>query len=109
MSIDSPERLVNFVRENFPSGDYILEEGDGWIITDEWLVGTFAGRGFAGDTLADAARQMIDYLNKHIGDDSIVGRIATQSGWPNESAVKEFIATKGEDKSPSPLGMGVCH
>lgn len=99
MTIDNPARLIEFIRDDFPSDDHVFEEDGKWTVTDEWLVGTFAGRGFVGGTLDDAARQMIGYLGRHVGHDSVVGRIVTQSGWPDGEAVKaciEEVAEKGD-------------
>lgn len=97
MTIDNPSRLIEFIRDNFKSDDYIYAQDGGWLVTDEWLVGTFAGRGFYGSTLDEAAQKLIEFLNSHVGHDSIVGNIVTKSGWPSEMAVKKYISAIAEE------------
>jgi len=63
-----------------------------WEITTEWLVGSFCGRSFMGDTIDHSLSQLSDYLNQHIGHDSWVGRIVGKSGWPNLQLVQKYLA-----------------
>lgn len=99
MNIDNPKNLIEFIKTNFPYGDYISEEDGKWLVTDEWLVGAFAGRGFVGKTAEEAAQHLIEYLNKHIGHDSIVGNIVTKSGWPDANTVEAYIdKTRGVEE-----------
>lgn len=60
------------------------------MVTNEWLCGGFAGRGFDGDTFEEAAQQLIDYLYEHIGHDSIVGNEVTKSGFPDLDRVYQY-------------------
>lgn len=89
----SPEDLIKFIESSVPDhGDYLYpNESDEWRITNEWLCGTFAGRGFSGATKEIAAQKLINYFNKHIGHKSIVGHCVTESGWPNLESVKEWL------------------
>ena len=81
-------RLIN--RELYP--DQWLFESDGeWWCTSEWLVGTFGGRAFVGDTKDGAVNKLIDYLNRHIGHDNMVGMVVRESGWPNLKSVEDYI------------------
>ena len=71
--------------------DSIFEDEDGINVTTEWLVGKFAGRAFTSNNKIEALKQMCDYFDKHINNDSIVGNIVTSSGWPNLSIVEHFL------------------
>jgi hypothetical protein len=62
----------------------------GWRVTTEWLVGAFAGRSFPAGTRREAATDLIDYLDQHIGHDSIVGVEVTASGWPDLAKVRAY-------------------
>lgn len=98
MNIDNPTNLIEFVKTNFRHEDYIVKEDGKWIVTDEWLVGTFAGRGFVGGTVEESAMQLIDYLNRHVGHDSIVGGIVKASGWPDNLSVETYIKIRDAGK-----------
>ena len=80
-----------FIKALPESEDYVFQDEDGCCVTQEWLCGTFAGRGFVDETFEAACAQMIDYLNSHIGHDSMVGNTVTASGWPNQKMVKEYL------------------
>ena len=78
-----------------PDSEKHIFNSDGKVwITNEWICGGFAGRAFIGDTEEDAARQLIDYLNEHIGHNSIVGSCVTKSGFPNLSKVKKYLESE---------------
>lgn len=94
---NDPAALIKFLEQYPQHKDCIFKSSDKWTVTDEWLVGTFAGRGWEGDTKEEAAQQMIDYLNKHIGHKSMVGSAVTNSGWPNVESVKQYIDNAIED------------
>lgn len=83
------ERLESLILEYEP--DSIFTDDDGINVTTEWLVGTFAGRGFVSDDKTDAMNQMCDYFDENKGHDSIVGRIVTNSGWPNLDMVERYL------------------
>lgn len=59
-------------------------------VTNEFFAGAFAGRSFEGKTYEEAAEQLIDYMYKHIGHDSIVGKAITKSGFPDLDRVYEY-------------------
>ena len=98
MNIDNPTELIKFIKTNFPHDDYISKKDGEWTVTDEWLVGTFAGMGFVGKTTEEATQLLIEYLNKHIRHESIVGEIVTKSGWPNANTVEAYIQTRDVEK-----------
>ena len=103
--LDNPEALIKFIR-GLPDGDeYLFQDGGKWIATNEWLCGTFAGKEFEGDTEEEAVQQLIDYLNLHIGHNSMVGQNVTKSGWPIASKVAEYVGPEEEevDESAMPL------
>ena len=103
--LDTPEALIKFIR-GLPDGDeYLFQDGGKWIATNEWLCGTFAGKEFEGDTEEEAVQQLIDYLNLHIGHNSMVGQNVTKSGWPIASKVAEYVGPEEEevDESAMPL------
>jgi hypothetical protein len=80
-----------------------FEDGE-WLVTNEFLCGGFAGRAFGGQTLEDAAAQLADYFDAHVGHDSIVGQCVTESGWPNmdlfEFSVKSAWSKQAETDEP---------
>lgn len=61
-----------------------------YCVTNEFFAGAFAGRSFEGDTYEEAAEQLIDYMYKHIGHESIVGKAVTESGFPDLNKVYEY-------------------
>ncbi|MGV6806984.1 MAG: hypothetical protein ACWA5K_03675 [bacterium] len=71
--------------------EYRYQEGNKHHITQEWLCGTFAGRGFVGATPEEAVGQLLDYLDRHLGHDSMVGRSVTESGWPDLDSVNLYL------------------
>ena len=83
--------LLYLIRSE-PGADYHIKFHRGeWWITNEWLCGGFAGKAFTGKTQEEAADNLIDYLNRHIGHDSWVGKYVTKSGWPNLKLVKSYL------------------
>lgn len=87
--------IIELVRR-LPDAENHIHEWDGkQCITNEWLCGAFAGRAFEGDTLEEAAEELIDYLYRHIGHESMVGTDVTRSGFPDlkrvEAYCKSFI------------------
>lgn len=85
------KRIVMFLDTLPDIDEYRYQEGDECHITQEWLCGTFAGRGFVGATPEDAAGQLLDYLDRHVGHKSVVGSSVTESGWPNLDMVKSYL------------------
>ena len=80
-----------FIKALPESEDYVYQDEDGCWVTQEWLCGTFAGHGFVDETFEAACAQMVEYLNRHIGHDSVVGNTVTASGWPNQKMVREYL------------------
>jgi len=84
------KEIIDLVRK-LPDAENHIYEWDGkQRITQEWLCGTFAGRGFEADTLEEAAEEMIEYLYRHIGHDSMVGDFVTKSGFPDLKRVESY-------------------
>lgn len=83
------ERLESLMLEYEP--DSIFTDDDGINVTTEWLVGTFAGRGFVSNNKTDAIKQMCDYFDENKGHDSMVGHLVTASGWPNLDMVERYL------------------
>ena len=86
--------LVTFLNTLPDIDDYRYEEEGKHHITNEWLCGIFAGRGFVGDTPEDAVRQLIEYLDRHIEHKSMVGASVTESGWPDLEKVKNYLISE---------------
>lgn len=63
-------------------------------VTNEWFAGNFAGRSFEADNYEEAAQQLIDYMYEHIEHNSIVGKLVTESGFPNLEKVYEYCKPK---------------
>ena len=86
--------------KNLPDGEeFFYKEKDGTcVVTNEWLIGNFAGDGFEGETFEEAAEKMIAYFDRHIGHrhESMVGRIVAESGWPSLSSVFEYVENERE-------------
>jgi len=90
------KRIKQFIAflDTLPDIDeYRYKEDGKYLITNEWLCGTFAGRGFVGDTPKDAAMQLMDYFDEHLNHKSWVGGGVTESGWPDLDKVKSYIDT----------------
>lgn len=84
------ERLQKLIQTEFPDSIFI-DEGE-YEVTTEWLVGIFAGVGFRDKILNNALEKMCAYLNRHIGHNSLVGKIVTLSGWPDLEKVKQYLS-----------------
>lgn len=91
MIIDTPEKLLELIR-SLPDSESHIHIWEGvHCVTTEWLIGNFAGRGFDSSSFEDCAAQQIEYLNRHIGHNSMVGTVVTKSGWPNLERVKQYL------------------
>jgi hypothetical protein len=93
----NPNEIINLIKRLPESEHHIFEYGGVNYVTTEWLVGNFCGRSFSGDTFESAAKKMIDYLYRHINHDSLVGKIVTQSGFPDLKKVEDFCAQSDEE------------
>ena len=76
---------------------YFSEIDEGFLITNEWFAGSFAGRGFFGKTKEDAAEQLIRYMYRHIGHDSMVGEAVRRIGFPDMELVKKAVLISNDD------------
>ncbi len=85
------ERLVRFLNTLPDGADFVYQEDGEWWATNEWLCGTFAGRGFTDATKEGAVCQLMDYFDKHINHASMVGSSVTESGWPDLDRVKAYL------------------
>lgn len=93
----TPQEIIDLVKRLPNSDQHIFEFQGLQNITDEWLVGTFAGCSFEDALLENAASHMIDYLYGLVGHDSMVGMIVTKSGFPNLKLVEQYCTLKMED------------
>lgn len=101
MKRPTAKEIIDLVKR-LPDADlHIHYERETPSITNEFLVGGFAGRGFTADTLEEAAEQLIDYMYEHIGHNSIVGKAVTESGFPDLEMVYNYCKPElvGEDES----------
>lgn len=76
---------------------YFSEIDDGFLITNEWFAGGFAGREFFGKTKEDAAEKLISYMYSHIGRDSVVGEAVRRIGFPDMELVKKAVLINNDD------------
>ena len=82
-------KLIDWIKKNDP--DCIYEESGNTIITTEWLVGGFAGRGFEGATIEDAWSQVKEYLDNHLNHQSLVGDAVRKCGWPDYNKTIDYL------------------
>ncbi len=84
------KEIIELVKR-LPDADlHIHNERETPSITNEWLCGAFAGRGFTAPTLEEAAEQLIEYLYQHIGHNSMVGQSVAESGFPDLKKVEKY-------------------
>lgn len=93
------KKIIELVRRLPDAERYIYEWNGKQCITQEWLCGNFAGRLFEADKLEDAAQEMIEYLYKHIGHESMVGRCVTDSGFPDLKKVEQYCTRLEAEES----------
>lgn len=98
MQMKFSELLRKFIQSEPKSDKHIYFDNKNWCVTQEWLCGAFAGVTFCGPTIEDALNQEIEYLNKHIGHNSIVGNCVTASGWPDLQKVKSWLDSNCADE-----------
>ena len=93
----TPKEIIEFI-ESLPYSDsHIFSDNGMVVITNEWLCGPFAGRCFVGETKEDAAQELIDYLYRHIGHNSMVGATVTISGFPDLEKVKRYCILQSKN------------
>jgi len=107
MEITSTD-LLALIRSEPDADKYIFRWNGEWHVTQEWLVGAFAGRSFVAATLAEAAAEQVAYLNRHVGHDSIVGMCVTESGWPDLGRVKAWLVAQHDDANNSITDMAAA-
>ena len=93
----TPKEIIELIKSLPDSDSHIFENNGEVIVTNEWICGTFAGRGFSGETKEEAAQQLIDYLYRHIGHNSMVGATVTISGFPDLEKVKRYCELQSEN------------
>lgn len=64
------------------------------VVTNEWLLGSFAGRAFEGNSFEEATEKLIEYLYKHKGKRHMVGEIVERSGFPDLEKMYEYCKPK---------------
>jgi len=94
-----PQQIIKLVEKLPDSDQHIYIHNGKHCITQEWLVGTFAGRVFEGDTLEDAAEKLINYLYEHVGHDSMVGNVVTRSGFPYLDKVEIYCTPIADEET----------
>ncbi len=96
MNLPTATEMLKLIKSLPDSDSHIYESPlDGrCCVTNEFFAGAFAGRGFEGDTYEEAAEQLIDYMNEHIGHSSIVGNLVTASGFPDLRKVYNFCKSQ---------------
>jgi hypothetical protein len=92
----TPQEVLDLIKSLPDADKHIFQHEGKWEVTNEWIVGGFAGRSFVGETPEEATQQLIEYLNRHIGHKSMVGHEVTKSGWPNLERVKEYLQPEVE-------------
>lgn len=95
--ITTSAELLELIQSEPDADKHIFKWKDKWHVTQEWLVGSFAGRSFVSSTLEDAAKKQIDYLNSNKNHNSIVGGIIKDCGWPDLDRVKAWLAMQRKD------------
>ena len=93
----TPKKIIELIESLLDSDSHIFEDDGKIVVTNEWLCGSFAGRGFSGDTKEEAAQQLIDYLYRHIGHNSMVGETVTISGFPDLEKVKRYCELQSDN------------
>lgn len=88
----TPQEMIELIRKLPDTDEHIFKHNNKYYVTDEWLIGSFAGSSFSGNTLEEAAEELIKYLHRHIGHNSIVGNHVTRSGFPDLKKVRRYCA-----------------
>lgn len=65
-----------------------------YVVTNEWLLGSFAGRAFEGNSFEEATEKLIEYLYEHKGKHHMVGEIIERSGFPDLGKMYEYSKPK---------------
>lgn len=91
------KELIDLINKLPDSDSHIFENNGRRHVTQEWLCGSFAGVSFGARTVESSANMLIDYLYRHIGHDSIVGRYVTESGFPDLGKVYEYCKHMDDD------------
>lgn len=95
----SVAQMLKLIRK-LPNADKHIGTFDGVAyVTNEWLVGSFAGSAFYGNTLEEAVTALIKYLHRHIGHKSMVGRCVTESEFPDLKKVYDYCLEEEKEES----------
>ena len=94
MKLVTPDQIIVLVNKLPKSEMHIYGKYGKHTITNEWLCGGFAGRGFTDVTLEKAAQQLIDYLYEHLNHNSMVGNCVMESGFPDLEKVYRYCKPK---------------
>jgi transcription elongation factor GreA-like protein len=89
------EEMINGMIElikSLPDSDKHIYESEGqFFVTNEWLVGNFAGRSFNSNTIEGAIKQLIIHCSGHLGHSSIAGDCITKSGFPDLFRMRKYL------------------
>lgn len=97
--IVTPAQILDLIR-SLPDSDLHIHESSNELVcvTNEWLVGSFCGRGFEDTTEEGATKRLIEYLDREaLTPFTMVGKIVIDSGWPNLEKVKTYCGLKHEE------------
>jgi len=86
------KELLKFIKDSFPQYMWIdsNETIRKYIISDEFIVGTFAGRTFYGSSYEECAIQLTDYLYKNSKGNLLVGNILKDIDFPDMNKFFEY-------------------
>ena len=85
------KELIDLINKLPDSDSHIFENNGRWHVTQEWLCGSFAGVSFGARTVESSANMLIDYLYRHIGLDSIVGRYVSSPSTCEYEKVNKYV------------------
>lgn len=84
-------QMIDLIK-SLPDSEKHIYESEGRIfVTNEWLVGNFAGRAFSSNTLEGSITELIIHCNRHLGHNSIAGDCITKSGYPDLVGMKKYL------------------
>lgn len=81
-------------RSKIDKYNYIYIEDEIFYISNEWLIGTFAGGEVSGKTLEECLHKIIKYFNNNLGHHGMVGSILKDSGYPDLRKVKNYLESE---------------
>jgi len=95
------EKLISLIEELPDSDKHIFQDVDDhgdpeWWVTNEWLVGAWAGLGFKAKTKLQSANYLIDYFNSMECSDESLGYALRNAGWPDYDSVLAYCKNRYE-------------